>query len=57
MKKEKHIEITIKPVFVGKNSAEEMFYKLLRESCRKSVDKAANPRYNNSVVFPDVRAV
>jgi len=56
MNKEKRVEISVKSVFVGKENMDEIFYNLLREKCRKSVDGATNLCYNKVVGFPGVHA-
>ena len=61
MRIEKSIEISVKPVFIGLKTAEQVFVELIRKEISANIANGLEPlarmRYNGSnVVFPSVHA-
>ena len=60
MKSEKSVEISVKAIFTGKKSAEQVFTDLIRRSNSlkptNGIELMPKKMYNDIVVFPDVHA-
>ena len=59
MKKEKSVEISVKAVFSGRKSPEQVFIELVQKKMElhgKNLDKTPAKAYTNDKVFPDVHA-